>query len=191
LNQQKIGGDWTICGIEKNNPESSRSSRKSRNSQSSMIFVSLKKLRPLLVSLLIWLALDLFTKEMATYRLVEKVELVKGWFSLSLHHNRGVAFGIWFGQWPQVLLALFILVCLGWMAVELAHGSDRNRFLKLSLLGIIMGGAIGNLMNRIVLGTVIDFIDLWPIPVFNLGDVGITIGLVALLILSLKKPIND
>ncbi len=63
-----------------------------------------------------------------------------------------------------------------------------QRFPNQWIFGIILGGAIGNWVSRAMEGGVIDFIVLKPFPVFNIADIGITVGLVLLFILSLKKP---
>ncbi len=142
---------------------------------------------PLLLSLAIWLGIDLLTKAWAASANLGKMVFVDNVFYLTLHHNEGVAFGIHFGQWPQVLLSLLIMAALLAYAMQQGGLGQRNGFLRLILLGIIMGGALGNLANRIYLGYVIDFIYLKPIPVFNFADIGITLGLTALFLFTLKK----
>ena len=52
-------------------------------------------------------------------------------------------------------------------------------------MGIILGGALGNLYERVVYGEVVDFIALGPIPLFNLADAGITVGLIGLVLMEL------
>lgn len=65
--------------------------------------------------------------------------------------------------------------------------NKRNAFLNQVLLGIITGGAVGNLINRIHLGYVIDYISIPPFPVFNLADTGITVGLIMIYIINAKN----
>jgi signal peptidase II len=142
---------------------------------------------PLALSLVIWLAIDLLTKAWAASADLAKMVFVDNFFYLTLHHNVGVAFGISFGEWPQIILSLLILAALLAYAIQQKDSGQGNGFLQRVLLGIIMGGALGNLANRILLGYVIDFIYLKPIPVFNFADIGITLGLVVLILISLKK----
>jgi len=78
-----------------------------------------------------------------------------------------------------------VLVYLGYK--HLFNERKYGRFNE-HLLGIIVGGALGNLINRVYLGYVIDFIVLKPFPVFNIADIGITLGLVILFLSTLRTP---
>lgn len=143
----------------------------------------------------IWLAvsaivilLDWHTKSLASdalelYRPVE----VFPWLNITLAHNYGAAFsflsdaGGW-QRWFFIVLAsgisLFLLVWL----LRL----PRQEWLTALGLSMILGGAIGNLIDRIVLGYVVDFIDVyyqqWHYPAFNVADSAITCGVVLLLL---------
>ena len=67
---------------------------------------------------------------------------------------------------------------------------QKGAFFETLLLGVVIGGGLGNLADRLVNGYVIDFIVLGPIPVFNVADIGITVGLVLLfatIVLSSRK----
>ena len=149
--------------------------------------LNLKNHWPLLLSLAMWLGIDLLTKAWVSSADLGKRVFVDDFFYFTLHHNQGVAFGISFGQWPQIILSLIIVAILATYTLQQKDFGERNGFLKRILLGIIMGGAIGNLANRIWLGYVIDFIYLKPFPVFNFADIGITIGLLTLFLLTFKK----
>lgn len=149
--------------------------------------LNLQNYWPLFLSLVIWLGIDLLTKAWASSAELGKMVFIDRFFYLTLHHNQGVAFGFSFGVWPQILLSLLILGALSVFALQQKIPGERNGFLQLVLLGIIMGGALGNLANRIWLGYVIDFIYLKPIPVFNFADIGITLGLLTLFLITLKK----
>jgi signal peptidase II len=142
---------------------------------------------PLFLCLVIWLGIDLTTKVWASSANFGTKIFIKNFFYLTLHYNQGVAFGFFFGQWPQILLSLAILGALTVYATHEEGAKKTNGFLQQALLGIIMGGAIGNLANRIWLGYVIDFIYLKPFPVFNFADLGITLGLLTLFLITLKK----
>jgi len=136
---------------------------------------------------MVWLGIDLSTKIGVSSADFGTKIFIKDFFYLTPHHNQGVAFGLFFGQWPQIILSLAILGALVIYATHDEGGRKTNRFLRQALLGIIMGGAIGNLVNRIWLGYVIDFIYLKPFPVFNFADIGITLGLLSLFLIALKK----
>lgn len=127
------------------------------------------------------LSLDLLTKFLATKHLLlnQPLPVIKGVFYLTLIHNRGAAFGILKNQ-----TALFIFTSL--FAVLLIYSSlKKNKtYKKLTLasvsLAFILGGALGNLIDRLWLGYVVDFLDFRIWPVFNVADSAITVGAVLL-----------
>jgi signal peptidase II len=141
----------------------------------------------------ITLVLDQVTKWFARDALWDperRVE-VTGFFNLVPVENRGISFGLLesesgFGPW---LIAGLAVVVAGALLIWLAR--TKRRLLALAL-GLIVGGAIGNVIDRARLGWVIDFIDLhaggYHWPAFNLADSGITIGVGLLLIDSLFRP---
>lgn len=104
------------------------------------------------------------------------VPLIKNFFNLTLVHNRGAAFGLLQNQ-----LVLFVLVSL--FAIGLIFYNLKNKtnsvVMKLSL-SLILAGAAGNLIDRLRLGFVVDFLDFRVWPVFNLADSVITVAAVAL-----------
>lgn len=138
----------------------------------------------LIISVIGSLAIDLSTKHLAETNLSNS-HMFTEWLGFNLQYNKGVALGIQFNQTLQILASLVVLGLLiyyGWKEFM-----TQNKLSYSILFGIIIGGAIGNLVNRLYLGHVIDFIVLGPIPTFNFADIGIVLGLVALFGLSLKK----
>lgn len=106
------------------------------------------------------------------------------WLSLTHVHNRGIAFSL-VGRVPWLLpsgIALTLLFMLFYNEARWTRGVGAR--LALALLA---GGAIGNLIDRLRVGAVIDFIDLSVWPVFNLADVAVTLG-AGLLVLTLLRP---
>jgi signal peptidase II len=108
-------------------------------------------------------------------------------FNLTLMYNRGAAFSFLAGasgwqRWFFMLLALLISAVLVVWLSRLRAGELRLA----AALSLILGGAVGNLIDRVCLGHVIDFIQLyydrWYWPAFNVADSAITIGAVLLLI---------
>ena len=121
------------------------------------------------------IALDQVTKFLvsANLKLNETFPVLKGIFNITLVHNTGIAFGLFKGMllifiFSSVVAVFFIILCAG----RFRHGYGR---LRVGLL-FILAGTIGNLIDRIRLGHVIDFIDLRIWPVFNMADIVITIG---------------
>ena len=123
-------------------------------------------------------ALDQATKAIATASLDrdEKVNVFVG-IDLTEVHNRGVAFGALSGG--GAIVVVLIAVALALLLVYFAANSDRP--LLWLPVGLVIGGALGNLTDRARLGAVIDFVDpvLWP--AFNLADAAIVLGVLALL----------
>lgn len=112
-------------------------------------------------------------------------EIIPGWLSFSHILNKGAAWGMLSGQrWFLIGITLFVLSIVSQLAREFAPHSAMARL----GLGLILGGAIGNLIDRIWMGAVTDFIDLqtsieWirNFPVFNIADSALTVGVVILL----------
>lgn len=135
------------------------------------------------------LLLDLITKWLVRSEGYKPFVFIKDFFYLTeVHFNSGIAFGISIPMPIQILGSLIILGTLLKLSNEYIFGSKKHKFIKPFLFGIIIGGAIGNLIERIYQGHVTDFIVLKPIPVFNIADIGITVGLIALFLIMLSEP---
>lgn len=124
------------------------------------------------------------------------VPVIPGVFHLILILNPGVAFGMFAGlppnwRWLVGVFSLAALALLCVLAVRILPGGEP---LAAVGLGLIFGGAVGNLLDRARLGGVVDFIDLhwqdYHWPAFNLADSAITIGvgLLALRLLGRGRP---
>ena len=124
------------------------------------------------------------------------VDVVPGLIALTLVRNPGLAFGLLAGipagwRWVVGLLSLLALIVLLRVALRvLPRGGWREQ----TAIGLIFGGAVGNLIDRTRFGSVVDFVDVyfrgWHWPAFNVADSAITVG-VALLALGLvtdKSP---
>ena len=111
----------------------------------------------------------------------EEIDVI-GPLGLTLTHNRGVAFGIAGGA--GVPLVLVTLAALGLVAYLFSR--DPARPWMWVAVGLVAGGAIGNLADRVRADAVTDFIDLPPWPPFNLADVSITAGVVLLVLIYLR-----
>ena len=131
--------------------------------------------RPASVAVLT-IALDQFTKWAirSSFQLGQSLPLLPPVLYLSYVQNTGAAFGIFPGR-ASVLIVVALGVA-GWVTLELLRTRHRPHRLTEWALSLILGGAIGNLIDRLRLGYVIDFIDLRIWPVFNLADTAISIG---------------
>ena len=130
------------------------------------------------------LSLDQLTKFIITKNLMphESMPVIKGIFHFTLVHNRGAAFGILKGQ-------LFLFIFTSAIAIILIYRTLKNCHLNLYSisLGLILAGAIGNLIDRLIFGYVIDFLDFRIWPVFNIADASITIGAILMGFSALRK----
>jgi signal peptidase II len=142
--------------------------------------VTWRLLRLVLVSGTI-VALDLWTKHWATQTLAyrEPVEILGPFLRFTYTRNSGVAFGLGAGlPFPYYLFSvLAVLVILYLFFKQRVSGPAREM-----ALALIMGGAIGNLVDRLRTGDVVDFIEIgygrWHWPVFNVADSAVTAGVV-------------
>jgi signal peptidase II len=127
------------------------------------------------VTFLITLLLDQLTKYMVVknFSIHQSVPIIKNVFHLTYIQNRGAAFGLLQGQLTFfIIVTLFVVGALILFYREL----PLNNFFNRIALGLALGGSIGNLIDRIRVGHVIDFLDFRIWPVFNLADSAIVVA---------------
>jgi signal peptidase II len=137
---------------------------------------------------------DQVTKVWAEHALVLYAPVeITSFFNLTLVYNPGAAFSFLAsaGGWQRWALSLFAaaisLVIVIWLA-----RIPRSATLTVVALGLVLGGAVGNLIDRFRVGMVVDFLDFhyaglhWP--AFNVADAAITVGAVLLVIATLTEP---
>lgn len=125
--------------------------------------------------------------EMLKYR--GSVDVIDGFLRITLSKNQGAIFGIFFG-WKRFLavITLVSIAILVFFAYRMRFAPANKRV----YLGLILGGAFGNLIDRLASGEVLDFLDMgigvhrWP--TYNIADIAVTIGALMLILGSLKKP---
>jgi len=126
------------------------------------------------------LGADQLTKAIVTNRLDLNDEVhVIGPFSIHHVTNSGIAFGLFASATPIVILLTALAVT--WMLYFFARSGSRHPVLPVAL-GLVIGGSVSNLIDRVRLGHVTDFIDLKYWPAFNLADSFIVVGVTALLL---------
>jgi len=137
----------------------------------------------MLVAILIVVALDQVTKALVinSIEMGEREEVLP---ILDLVHieNQGVAFGFLGGASRGVVLAVTLgalALVIGWFAF------NRNLSLAWLAVGLLAGGAVGNLADRLVRDGVVDFIDFPAWPSFNVADIAITLGAATLAFIAL------
>jgi signal peptidase II len=125
------------------------------------------------------LAADQLTKQIVTGRLaLDQGSHVVGPFWIHHVQNSGIAFGL-FSSATAAVIAL-TGVAVAWMLLFFARSGSRHPVLPVAL-GLVIGGSVSNLLDRVRLGYVTDFLDLRYWPAFNLADSFIVIGVVILL----------
>ena len=124
------------------------------------------------------LSLDQLTKFLITKNLFQNqsIPIIKGIFHITLVHNRGAAFGILKNQIPLFIITSLFAIILIYFNLK-KNKQSKSHSIALSL---ILAGALGNLIDRLFFGYVIDFLDFRIWPVFNMADSAITIGAILL-----------
>ena len=137
------------------------------------------------ILILLTVICDQLTKILALHYLAaqDTLPIIPNIFHLTLVHNTGIAFG--FFRDHQSLL--FILISIS-LIILFVWGKTRKNLSAIDqvAVGLILGGAVGNWIDRLRLGAVIDFLDFRVWPVFNMADSAITVG-VCLYLLSILK----
>ena len=98
--------------------------------------------------------------------------LINGFIDIRYIHNKGAAFGIMQGR-SLLFMLMAVLVIIGAVYFNQKYSPPR---MAQYALGLIIGGALGNVIDRFLFGSVIDFISVGWFPVFNLADSGIVCG---------------
>lgn len=143
----------------------------------------------LLMTILTFLA-DLLTKLLIRSNLYQgHASLLGKYLQLTYVENRGAAFGIFQGR--SLFLILLPLLIIGFLLYFYRKEPRKSPILKIGT-GLIIGGALGNLLDRVMLGYVVDFIqvdlvDFYQFPVFNVADIGVTLGTGFLLLFLLLE----
>lgn len=137
-----------------------------------------------LIALLV-IALDQLTKWMIVKKMEygESIEIIENLLYITSHRNRGAAWGILQGQmWFFYIITIAVIIGVVYYIQKMAKNS---RLLGVSL-GLMLGGAIGNFIDRVARQEVVDFVHTYifsySFPVFNIADAALSIGVVLLVI---------
>jgi|TARA_B100001964_G_C14219626_1_gene594614 signal peptidase II len=135
---------------------------------------------------LIIILIDQITKFLIriNFQLNETLPLIKNIFHLTYIRNFGAGFGIL--QQQKWILIFISIIVIGVIFYYFDRIKEKERLLQV-LVGFILGGVVGNLIDRISYGSVIDFLDFRIWPIFNFADSFITIGVIGLIIYLWKK----
>lgn len=121
----------------------------------------------------------------------ESIPIIKNFFSITLAKNTGVAFSLLEGKIDIVIIVTLIVLFL---IIDMLRKNNIKENEK-KYYALMIGGALGNLLDRIIYGYVIDFLDFkiinYNYPIFNIADTCIVIGMFLLLISNMKKGGNQ
>jgi len=145
---------------------------------------------------LIALVLDQWTKIAVdgSMRLYESIAIIPG-FNLTYVHNTGAAFSFLSeaGGWQRWFFAAMALIISAVLTVWLYRLKSHETLLAVAL-SLVLGGAIGNLIDRLAYGYVIDFLDVyyqsWHWPAFNIADMAISVGVFLMLLENFGIGVN-
>lgn len=139
------------------------------------------------------LLIDIFSKLLVSKFMIENqsIKIIDNFFYLTYAHNTGVAFSFLSGNIPFIVVMTFIVIVL---MIKYVYSKKLSKFEFVSY-GLVIGGAIGNLIDRVVYGYVIDFIDIYifgyDYPIFNIADSCIVVGIIIIFIISIKEESSD
>ncbi|PZP25365.1 MULTISPECIES: signal peptidase II [Pseudomonas] len=137
----------------------------------------------------LWISVLVFVLDQATkfyfegtLRLYQQIVVIPDYFSWTLAYNTGAAFSFLADEsgWQRWLFALIAVGVSAVLVVWMKRLKSDETWLAIAL-ALVLGGALGNLLDRMLLGHVVDFIlvhwqNRWYFPAFNLADSGITVG---------------
>lgn len=137
---------------------------------------------------IIFLIVDQISKILVSNNLTSKVTIINNFFYLTKAYNKGAAWSILKGE--RLFLILVALVTITLLLIYIKKNNIRKKS-NIIAFSLIIGGALGNLLDRIIYGYVIDFLDFviinYDFPIFNLADTFIVIGIILLLIQTYRK----
>ncbi|MCL0062841.1 signal peptidase II [Peptococcaceae bacterium] len=140
----------------------------------------------LVLAAFVTLVIDLYSKHLVltNMQLHQSIPVVENVFHITYVYNYGAAFGIMPGK-TWFFITITVAVVAGMLIFYYRKLTNQSAWVKCAL-GMFVGGALGNLVDRIRFGKVVDFLDFRFWPVFNFADVAIVIG-AALLIFAMFR----
>lgn len=137
--------------------------------------------------------IDFFSKQMVSnaMKIGESIPIIRNFFYLTYTHNTGAAWSILEDERiPLLILTVIVLVI-----VHKYLGSEKlNRIEQISY-GMLIGGILGNFLDRLIYGYVIDFWDFYfwgyNYPIFNMADCFIVVGIILIIIVYIRKEKNN
>lgn len=142
--------------------------------------------------IIIFVIIDLISKVLiSNYLFDDSVTIINNFFNITYAKNTGVAFSFLEGNRFLIIIVtlIMVMILINYLCKNKVSNIERVAF------SLIIGGATGNLIDRIVYGYVIDFFDFkifgYDYPIFNIADSFIVIGVMILLFISINKDVGD
>lgn len=140
--------------------------------------------------------LDQWTKWLVVknMEIADRIVVWDPWFAILSHRNQGAAWGILQGRmWFFTIVTLIVVAGI----IYYFHKEAKGKTLYAVSLMILLGGALGNFIDRIFRGEVVDFIDVlipiinYDFPIFNIADSALTISVIMLILAMLKEEMDE
>ncbi len=150
------------------------------------------KKKPYIIAFLFFI-IDLISKQIIvhTINLGGKIKVINSFFYITHVHNNGAAWSILEDQ--RILLLIIPVIVLFLINKSMNH-EELTKLENISY-GMIIGGIVGNLFDRVCFGYVIDFLDFklfgYNYPVFNLADTFIVVGIIIMIIITIRKELHE
>ena len=151
-----------------------------------------KKLIPIIATIVLFIDQIIKLIIRKNMNLYNSIKIIKNFFNITYVKNIGAAWSIFSGfQIPLIIFTIIVLIILYYYFV-------KDKCLKnceIIIYGILLGGILGNLFDRIFLNGVIDYLDFiilgYDFPIFNFADIAIVISMFSLVFLELRGEKND
>lgn len=147
--------------------------------------------RKIFIIALITFVIDQIIKSLSLVYLIN-IPIIPNILSLTYAKNYGIAFSMFWGnRWFIIIISILLISFLIYVLKKDYILKNKDTWLVNIAFGILFGGIVGNLFDRIVRGFVIDYINVSFFSIFNLADIAITFGVVLLIIDNIKESKNN
>jgi signal peptidase II len=134
-------------------------------------------------------ALDQLTKFLVRANMKEGQSIPsEGFFRITYYENSGTIFGLF--PSATVVLTVISILAIGFLVYFYRSQRAPTPVMRIAI-GILLGGAVGNLIDRLAMGEVTDFVDVGRWPIFNVADASITLGIFLLIVMTSLVPSKD
>ncbi len=134
-------------------------------------------------------ALDQLTKFLVRANMKEGQSIPSdGFFRITYYENSGTIFGLFPNA--TVVLTVISILAIGFLVYFYRSQHAPTPVMRIAI-GILLGGAVGNLIDRLAMGEVTDFVDVGRWPIFNVADASITLGIFLLIVMTSLVPSKD